>query len=60
MARLTGAEKMARWRARQKRNAEMLRKITAQVARIVSNEEHSAQDAPIVRQLEKTLRSITI
>jgi hypothetical protein len=57
---LSGAEKMARLRARQLQNAERLRRISAQVAKLVRNEKHSAEDEPIVRQLEKTLRSITI
>jgi hypothetical protein len=52
--------RMAAWRARQLRNAEMLRQITAQVAKLVGNRKHSAQDAPIVKRLEKTLREVSI
>jgi hypothetical protein len=51
---------MARWRARQLRNGRILKMLTAQVAELVSNENHSTEDKPIVKRLEKTLREVTI
>jgi hypothetical protein len=49
--------RVAQWRARQVQNAKRLRTISAQVTRLIGTNKHTAEDAPIVRQLEKTIRS---
>jgi len=53
---LSGAEKMAAWRARQLQNAARLRRISVQVAKLIRNK-HSAEARQIGLRLEKELQA---
>jgi hypothetical protein len=56
----TNAENQARWKARHNAEVECLRNIAHTVARLVRNDIHSDQDAPIIQRLEKALEGVTI